>query len=243
MEKLATSATPRKLVRAPACFDADDTPSECMKDTCSEILDDPAGLITSTSPKAPWIVLVCGPPRSGKSTIAKTVAIHLAHETLLAASFFFSWYQSSRRELKLVFSTLTFQLAHYNADYIRVLSDILARDPDLINVAPSDQLLKLVIYPLSWVRFTGRQPWVIMLDALDECGSDHDATLTLLSKRITEFPDQIRFFLTGCPDDSILQTNQIRTHPAYPSYPHAPRNGCVCSVRRHYCLYQVITEW
>lgn len=209
MEKLATSVTLGKLARAPARFDADDTPSECMKDTRSEILDDLAGRITSTSPKAPRIVLVCGIPGSGKSTIAKTVAIRLSHEKVLAASFFFSRYHSSRRELKLVFSTLAFQLAHYNADYNRVLSDILAKDPDLVNAAPSDQLLKLVIYPLSRVRFTGRQPWVIMLDALDECGSDHGATLlTLLSKRIAEFPAQIRLFLTGRPEDSILQTTK-----------------------------------
>lgn len=196
-----------KLDRAPARFDARDTPSGCMDGTRVKLLDELIGCIKGipSTPIPPRFTLVCGIPGSGKSTIAKTIAVRLKDQGLLAASFFFSRNHATRREISLVFSTIAFQLAQYNGEYADILSNVLKEDADLASAAPLDQLEKLILHPLSQLVSKTGGPWVILLDAIDECGSDRGETLLeLLLSRVSRFPDYVRFFCTGRPEDPIL---------------------------------------
>lgn len=207
-----------KLIRASARYDAYDTPLECMTGTRVELLDSLISQVKAGAQTAPKVILVCGIPGSGKSTIAKTIAMRLAREDLLAASFFFSRNHTTRSQLKLVFSTIAFQLAQYSAEFARHLSEILEKDSELVNVGPSAQLNKLVLEPLSQVAPLGNQPWIIVLDALDECGSDHgDALLELLTTHIGRFPSFMRFLITGRPEDPIQSTF---TNPTFQPITH-----------------------
>lgn len=193
-----------RLERAPARFDARDTPSECMGGTRVELLDKLISRMKGAA-GASRFTLVCGIPGSGKSTIAKTVAVRLRGQGLLAASFFFSRNHATRREISFVFSTIAFQLTQYNDEYGDILSKILKEDADLAHTTPLDQLEQLIIYPLSQLVPKTKEPWIILLDALDECGSDRgEILLELLLSRVSRFPDYVRFFFTGRPEYPIL---------------------------------------
>lgn len=217
-----------------------------MKGTRIDLLREMEVRVKGTDLTSSRITVVCGIPGSGKSTIAKTIAVGLADQGLLAASFFFSWNHASRRELKLVFSTIAFQMAQHSKDYRQHLSEILEGDPDLISALPSKQLDKLILEPLSRVSFSGDKPWVLVLDALDECGSDHGHTLLqLLTSNITRFSNHVRFFLTGRPEAPI--TTAFKSSSIEPiTYMHTLQvslNSAVSTDIRRYVEASLNGQW
>lgn len=143
VKRLAINAILHKDVRAAARYDAEGTPLECMEGTRVNLIEDLSGRVNGTTPASSRITLVYGIPGSGKSTIAKTIATRTAKNGVLAASFFFSRNDTKRRELKLVFNTIAFQLAQYSKEYCSLLLDILEKDPDLVSTGPSVQLEKI----------------------------------------------------------------------------------------------------
>jgi hypothetical protein len=65
---------------------------------------------------------------------------------------------------------------------------------------PRVQFQKLVVEILRKLPPCS-EPWVICLDALDECGEDHGQNfLQWLSDSIAQIPAHIQLFLTGRPD-------------------------------------------
>ncbi|KAF7346284.1 WD-REPEATS-REGION domain-containing protein [Mycena sanguinolenta] len=148
------------------------------------------------------LVLCSGPAGSGKSTIAKTVAARLEEEKkLLAASFFFSRDYAERKEIKYLSSTLAHQLADYNPKFRDLLVTLLKDDHSrLVHADPKEQFQKMVVELLAKMP-PSQTPWVICLDALDECGKDHGKILLYwLSDAISNIPVHIWFFLTGRPE-------------------------------------------
>ncbi|KAF7349075.1 WD-REPEATS-REGION domain-containing protein [Mycena venus] len=198
-----------------AQYNAANTPDKCMKGTRVEVLKDIITRLTSFSDQ---IVMLSGSAGSGKSTIAKTVAQILAEEkNILAASFFFSRYHAERRELDFLPPTLALQLADYNNDFKNCLVDFLHRDRTRILFAdPKQQFQKLVVEILAKMP-SSQTPWIICLDALDECGSDHGRKfLTWLSESIDQIPTHIQFFLTGRPQvPSFIKLDHLSSlmHP------------------------------
>ena len=164
-----------------------------------EILED---LVTRLTSCPDQIVMLTGSAGSGKSTIAKTVAQTLAEEKhILAASFFFSRHYAERRELDFLSTTLALQLADYSSDFETCLVNFLEQDRTRVLFAdPKQQFQKLVVELLAQMP-SSQTPWVISLDALDECGKDHGHNfLKWLSESINQIPAHIRFFLTGRPE-------------------------------------------
>ncbi|KAJ7097617.1 hypothetical protein C8R44DRAFT_643164 [Mycena epipterygia] len=146
--------------------------------------------------------MLSGPAGSGKSTIAKSVASILAEEHhILAASFFFSRDYAERKELKHLPSTLARQLADHDSDFQRLLVKFVDGDrTGILFAEPWLQFQKLVVEILAELP-PSTTPWVICLDALDECGKDRgQVLLRWISDSIVHIPPHIRFFLTGRPD-------------------------------------------
>ncbi|KAJ6585848.1 hypothetical protein B0H19DRAFT_1321686 [Mycena capillaripes] len=161
-----------------ARYNAANTPEKCMDGTRVDIIRDLVACLTRTPEIR--LVMLSGVAGSGKSTIAKTVATILAKEKqALAASFFFSSDHTDRKEINYLATTLAIQLADYK---------------------PHLQFQKLVVEILGKLPPCSK-PWVICLDALDECGKDRGQIfLRWLSDSIAQIPAHIRFFLTGRPD-------------------------------------------
>jgi hypothetical protein len=146
--------------------------------------------------------MLSGVAGSGKSTVAKTVAAILAEEKkTLAASFFFSRDHTDRKEINHLATTLAMQLADYSPGFQAHLIELLKKDSTFICQAePRLQFQKLVVEILGKLPPCST-PWVICLDALDECGKDRGRSfLWWLSDSIGQIPANIRFFLTGRPD-------------------------------------------
>ncbi|KAJ7202947.1 quinon protein alcohol dehydrogenase-like superfamily [Mycena haematopus] len=184
-----------------ARYNAANTPEKCMDGTRVDIIKDVIAHLTSP-PDSIRLVMLSGVAGSGKSTIAKSVATILAEEkNILAASFFFSHDHADRKEINHLATTLARQLADYSPDFRDHLIKLLVNDcTGICETEPRLQFQKLVVEILGKLPFS-LKPWVICLDALDECGEDHGQNfLRWLSDSMAQIPAHIRFFLTGRPE-------------------------------------------
>ena len=183
-----------------------------MDGTRVEILNDITSMLLAPLDLHARIIAVCGMAGSGKSTIAKTVAALLDHQGRLAASFFFSREYDERKRTSAVPATLAVQLAEYNIEFFNLLVTTLEDDRKQLHKAESQlQFQKLFVELLARLPASDK-PIVIVLDALDECDTDHGALLlTWLSNHIKQIPVHIRFLITGRPEASI--TSHLESEP------------------------------
>ncbi|KAJ6549604.1 hypothetical protein DFH09DRAFT_1039391 [Mycena vulgaris] len=186
----------------PARYNAEHTPDKCMTGTRVNIITDILQRLTDPSESSQRIVMLSGTAGSGKSTIAKSVASILVEEQeTLAASFFFSRDYADRKEIRYVPTTIARQLADHHPQYRYLLVNLLDSDRSgILSAEPHFQFQRLIVDLLGNLP-PSQKPWVICLDALDECGSDRGQVfLCWLSESINQIPKHIRFFLTGRPD-------------------------------------------
>jgi len=156
---------------------------------------------------------------TGKSTIAQTFAEMSFADGKLGASFFCSRNFDDRSNLRSIFPTLAFQLAHRYPHFRQELLPILVASPDVGRETLCSQMEKLIVGPL---RETQTQT-LIIIDALDECRDEEPASalLSVLSRYVDKIP-LVKFFITGRPEPRIrsgfrlesLQphTNVLRLH-------------------------------
>jgi predicted ATPase len=163
-----------------------------MDGTRVDIIRELVARLTS-APDSIRLVMLSGVAGSGKSTITKTVAAILAEEKqTLAASFFFS---RGQREIDHFASTLALQLAQYSPDFQDHLIELLEKEkgviPGIGQAGPHLQFQKLVVGVLVKLPPCST-PWVICLDALDECGQDRGQNfLSWLFNSIDQIPAHI----------------------------------------------------
>ncbi|KAJ6594878.1 hypothetical protein B0H19DRAFT_975088, partial [Mycena capillaripes] len=185
-----------------ARYNAENTPDVCMEDTRVDVINEIVTRLTSAPNANQRIIMLSGSAGSGKSTIAKTVASTLAEDKhMLAASFFFSRDYTERKEMRFLPSTIARQLADHSFAFEHLLVEFLDSDrTGILAAEPCLQFQKLVVEILAKMP-PSQSPWIICLDALDECGKDRgQVVLRWLSDSITQLPMYIRFFLTGRPD-------------------------------------------
>jgi energy-coupling factor transporter ATP-binding protein EcfA2 len=197
---------------ASARYNAENTPDICMEGTRVDIINDIVTHLMSAPDPSQRIVMLSGSAGSGKSTIAKTIASTLADTNILAASFFFSRDYAECREIKFLPGTIARQLADYSHDYEQFLLEFVDSDrTGILSAEPYLQFQKIIVELLAKMP-SSQSPWVICLDALDECGKDRgQMLLRWLSDSISQIPTHIRFFLTGRPDvPSYLRLDKLR---------------------------------
>ncbi|KAF8966797.1 hypothetical protein BDZ97DRAFT_1917311 [Flammula alnicola] len=117
---------------------------------------------------------------SGKSTIAQSF--------------------SRRIDLRVIFPTLSFQLAcQFPAFRAHVVQTLRVR-PDICSESLTNQLVELIIEPLESTNLST----LIVIDALDECKDDMPASaiLSLLARYISRIPN-VKWFITGRPEAPI----------------------------------------
>ncbi|KAJ6548144.1 hypothetical protein DFH09DRAFT_1504633 [Mycena vulgaris] len=186
----------------PACYNADNSPDKYMDGTRVDIIKDVITRLSRTPDPSQRVVMLSGVAGSGKSTIAKSVASILAEEKgFLAASFFFSRDYTERKEIKHLATTLAIQLAEYSPVFRTRIINFLETDrTGILTAEPRLQFQKMIAQILQAMP-PSSVPWVICLDALDECGKDRGQIfLRWLSDSIAQIPAHISFFLTGRPD-------------------------------------------
>jgi len=137
---------------------------------------------------------------TGKSTIAQTTAERLFAEGQLGASFFCSRDFRDRGDLRLIFPTLSFQLAYRYPNFRSALIPLLQSTPDIGSESLCSQMEKLIVTPLK----EGGISTVIVIDALDECTDNEpqSAILSVMGRLVGEIPG-VKFFITGRPEPCI----------------------------------------
>jgi len=146
---------------------------------------------------------------TGKSAIARSLCRFLHKMRLLGGSFFCLRGNESRANVRRILPTLAWFLAsqdiHYRESLLRILRDA----PDVVDYTVERQFEFLVEKPLRtvYVDKQGRQtrpPFVLVIDALDECG-DAELVTKLLKKLLTVSKNlSVKFFLTSRPERHIL---------------------------------------
>lgn len=123
----------------------------------------------------------------------------------LGASVFFSRDEADRRRVPFIIPTLAYQLASLNPAYRRKLCEVLKVHPDAPSRAQQYQLKELLMDPLKEVP--SLPPYLIVLDALDECDKERDREggdlIPLFLRELPHSGLNIKVFITSRPERSI----------------------------------------
>ena len=105
-----------------------------------------------SKPESPFVCLY-GSPGTGKSAVAKSLALELHRNGLLAASYFFDKRGGDAGNISLptFVSTLAYQLTRFSYDFHAALSRQLERDPLLAGATADVRLEELFLVPLREV--------------------------------------------------------------------------------------------
>jgi hypothetical protein len=170
----------------------------CMKGTRGDILLQLENWLKDEQDKHVfWLNGLAG---TGKSTIAQTFAEMSFADGKLGASFFCSRDFDERSNLRSIFPTLAFQLAHRDPLFRQELLSVLMANPDVGCETLCSQMEKLIVGPFQATQ----TPTLIIIDALDECRDNEPASalLSVLSHYVDKIP-LIKFFITGRPEPRI----------------------------------------
>ena len=170
----------------------------CLPGTRESVLQDI--ILWAKDPQALNVYWLNGLAGTGKSTITQSFSELAVKEGILGASFFCSRDYLNRRELKNIFPTLAYQLAHHYTHFRSTLIRVIKKDPTLAHTSLISQLENLLVNPLSEKNTS----CVIIIDALDECIDDQPASaiLSVLGRFVKQLP-LVKFFITGRPEPRI----------------------------------------
>lgn len=137
---------------------------------------------------------------TGKSTIAQTFAEMSFADGKLGASFFCSRDFDDRSNLRTIFPTLAFQLAHRHTHFREELLQVLTANSDVGRESLCSQMEKLIVGPFQAIQTST----LIIIDALDECRDQEPASaiLSVLARYVDKVPF-VKFFITGRPEPRI----------------------------------------
>jgi hypothetical protein len=152
-----------------------------------------------------WLSGLAG---TGKSTVAQTVAHSYHEKQRLAASFFFSRGGGDVGHARKFVTSIAVDIANNVPALRQYISDAVKERTDIANESLRDQWHHLVIAPLSKLGesdYPVPAPLVLVVDALDECGSYTNIRiiLRLLSETRSLFKDRLRVLLTSRPERPI----------------------------------------
>ncbi|KAL8296240.1 hypothetical protein RB600_001637 [Gaeumannomyces tritici] len=203
VNNLVTQTYLHKLpVAKGAAFDAEANEHDpsCHPATRVDLLADIHKWIEDPNGKS--IFWLHGMAGTGKSTISRTVAKTLADNKVPSASFFFKKGEGDRGSAAMFFTTIVTQLLHQLPALAPHVRNAIESDPAIVDKSKKEQFEKLFLEPLDKCKGDVPGPLAVVVDALDECDREEDATalVRLLSKAKEATSIRIRFFVTSRPE-------------------------------------------
>ncbi|KAL8403221.1 hypothetical protein RB594_008470 [Gaeumannomyces avenae] len=203
VNNLVTQTYLHKLpVAKGAAFDteANEHDPSCHPATRVDLLADIHKWIEDPNGKS--IFWLRGMAGTGKSTISRTVAKTLADTNVPSASFFFKKGEGDRGGAAMFFTTIVTQLLHQLPALASHVRNAIENDPAIVDKSKKEQFEKLFLEPLDKCMGDIPEPLAVVVDALDECDREEDATalVRLLSKAKEATSIRIRFFVTSRPE-------------------------------------------
>jgi len=170
-------------------------------------------------PNSKCIFWLNGMAGTGKSTIARTIALELAEKKRLAASFFFTRGKKDVSHSDMFFTTIAAQLAISLPVLRASISDAIDNNAHIFKQGPREQWNQLILNPLKNAPTQSIQ-LVVVIDALDECDSMQDIQLIL--QLLAEAKDlatvRIKIFLTSRPEIPIFDGFRQLSSGAYQDF-------------------------
>ncbi|KII85353.1 hypothetical protein PLICRDRAFT_312682, partial [Plicaturopsis crispa FD-325 SS-3] len=170
----------------------------CLPGTRVQVLSDIEKWTKSPNTR---IYLLNGMAGIGKTTIAESVAQKLKDQNMLGASFFCNRAYDDSKDVKRVFSTISYLLAHTYPAFAAGVIDALTEECDLGSYDVKQQFQKLILGPASNMHHSAQQSAIyIVLDALDELADDAGkAVLKIIYSHSSQL-NHLHFFVTGRPN-------------------------------------------
>ncbi|KAF9230439.1 hypothetical protein BU15DRAFT_57231, partial [Melanogaster broomeanus] len=152
-----------------------------------------------------WLSGVAG---SGKSAVAQSIAEKYARLNRLAASFFFSRKEISRRTAQRIFPTLASQMVVFAPSIKPAISDALNEDYTIPMKVLVEQMRRLLQAPMSSVQCSCLDPVLVVIDSLDECDEEKMAkeVVVLLADLLRTCHWPLKVLFTSRREPYIVQT-------------------------------------
>ena len=188
-----------KNILNPSIFTGDHRP-ECLENTRKRTLEDIYDWANAKG--RPNVLLLIGAAGTGKSTIATTVAGMYQRKGQLGCHMFFI---RERSHPGNVLQTIAYLLAEYSQPIAKSLSEQLKKSGNLDSSNLKVKFDILLQQPLSAVATEVGHPVLIVLDALDECGTPElrQSLLHVLRDCLPDLPANFRVLITSRPDEDI----------------------------------------
>ena len=151
----------------------------------------------------PNVLLLIGAAGTGKSTIATTVAGRYQRKGLLGCHMFFTRGKSDPGN---IIQSIAYSLSVYNQNIAESVVEKLKSSGD---IGPSNVKTKFEVLlgdPLSAVATKIHNPVLIVLDALDECGTPElrRSLVDVLRDCLPSLPVNFRILITSRPEEDIV---------------------------------------
>ena len=161
-----------------------DISSCCLPGTRKSIFDHIISWVYNIEDKRN-VLLLTGLAGSGKTSIAHSVVSHF-EPLQRVVSFFFSLKKPAKSRPELLFSTVIRDIAGKNKEVQMRLSDLIGKKKDLTTTSSVQrQFEELFKNSLIGLKMSG--PLVIVIDALDECGSGESRVILVSTRHVVRF--------------------------------------------------------
>jgi NACHT domain len=173
----------------------------CLPGTREDFLDHIIKWVKNPESKRGLVLL--GQAGTGKSSIAHEVARRFENK-YLGSYFAFLRKEQSKEEAYQLFTTLARDLSDRYPAFKLALGNALKNNSSLCGTRDYLTLFEsLILEPLKNVEF--RDPILIVIDALDECGDviGRNGLHSFLAHHLYHLPSKFRIFVTSRPEDGI----------------------------------------
>ncbi|KAJ3191863.1 hypothetical protein HK101_007329 [Irineochytrium annulatum] len=153
------------------------------------------------------ILLLIAPAGTGKSVMANLVANELQPRNELGGAFFCKFDDEQRSGAAALVRSIAHQLSRWWPAFGRVLLGVRDVDPGCVDADVTRLFQTVLVEPLSQVATSAPGTAVIIVDALDECGSRNarEDVLALFAKESRRLPTFVRLVITSRPDPDIMK--------------------------------------
>lgn len=171
--------------------------TECLTNTRTDVLEFVVDWANNSDCQQN-VLWVHGPVGSGKSTLSTTIASLFRERGQLGAFLFFDRDVSERSDPTIVIRTIAYQLAASITMIRDAIGTTLNRYSTISTSPLRYQFQRLILDVLSTVELPVR-PIIIVMDALDECGTseEREALLAVMSEDFANLPIGIRIIITS----------------------------------------------
>jgi hypothetical protein len=187
--------------------------TSCLENTRHNIINDIMEWIADDSNEAKKVLWVYGLAGTGKSTLSTTIAQIMRRLHRLGGFFFFNRDIPQRNSATLI-RTLAYQLAMFDTRFCAVISRVVSTNENIAGMPLEFQFGTLLSdNALKYVEWPGG-PIVLVIDALDECGSEADRKILMqvLSKGFSTLPSFIRIMVVSRQEQDIQRVLGSHLH-------------------------------